>query len=297
MRILVTGATGLVAGRLCRLIRESAEHTLITHSRSPGADVVCELVDSYECAMVFEKHKPDLVINPAGMTDVDTCEREPRLADAANTVVVRNLALAAQNYGARLLQVSTDYVFNGETGPYEEDAPPTPRGVYAHTKYEGEIEALARGFAVARTAVVYGWPPAGGRLNFGAWLVTKLSSGERVRLFSDQLISPTWAESAARMLLEVGTRHAGEKHIWHLSGADVVDRVGFGRKLCEVFGLDASLIDAVPMAEVALPTPRPKRAGLVIGRAARLQHAPLKLDEALKAFHREWADARTQTSL
>jgi dTDP-4-dehydrorhamnose reductase len=292
MRILVTGATGLVASRLCRLLRASSEHTLITHSRQPGADVVCELVDSYECAMVFEKLRPDLVINPAGMTDVDACERAPRLAEAANVVVVRNLALAAQNYGARLLHVSTDYVFDGEAGPYSEDARPTPRGVYARTKYEGELEALARGFPVARTAVVYGWPPEGGRLNFGAWLVTKLRAGERVRLFSDQLISPTWAESAAQMLIEVGTKHATQKAVWHLSGAEVLDRVSFGRKLCDVFGLDASLIDAVPMAEVAMPTPRPKRAGLIIGRANALEHRPLGLDAALRAFHSEWsADA------
>lgn len=285
MRILVTGATGLVAGRLCELVRQSG-HTLISQSRSPGADEQRDLRDSYEVAMLLEKNKPDLVINASGLTDVDACEKDPIEAYAANVVAVRNLSLASQNYKAHLVHISTDYVFNGEAGPYPEDATPTPRGVYAKTKHEGEIEALARGFTVARTAVVYGWPPAGGRLNFGAWLVTKLSASARVRLFTDQLISPTWAQSAAEMILDVGLSRGGG--IWHCSGADVVDRVTFGRALCDVFGFDASLIDPVAMADVQLPVPRPKKAGLLIGKAKQLPHPPLALEPSIRGFRAEY---------
>lgn len=284
MRVLVTGATGLVAGRLCQLV-ERTGHTLISQSRGKGFTEQRDLRDSYEVAMLLEKNTPDVVINASGMTDVDACHKDPIEAYAANVVAVRNLSLACRNYKAHLVHLSTDYVFDGEAGPYREDATPTPRGVYARTKHEGEIEALARGFTIARTAVVYGWPPASGRLNFGAWLVTKLKANERVRLFSDQLISPTWAGNAAAMILELALR--GDGGIWHCSGAEVVDRVSFGRKLCEVFGFDASLIDAVPMADVPMPVPRPKKAGLLIGKANTLEEKPLPLDESLRAFHAE----------
>ena len=287
MRILVTGATGLVAGRLVRLI-PSAGHLLIAQSRQSGAHRT-DLAQASAVDALFDQARPDLVINPSGMTDVDACERSADEAYEANVVAVRNLATACRKFGAHLVHVSTDYVFDGEDGPYTEDATPSPRGVYAKTKAEGESVAreLLPGCAIARTAVVYGWPPVGGKLNFGAWLVTKLSASERVRLFSDQLVSPTWAQSAAAMLLEVAERREGG--IWHLCGAEVLDRVSFGRRLCARFGFDPALIDPVLMADVTLAIPRPRRAGLLIGRARTLANAPMSVDEALKAFHAEWS--------
>ncbi len=117
------------------------------------------------------------------------------------------------------MHVSTDYVFDGEAGPYDVEALPNPRGVYALTKHGGEqaVKALAflRG-AIARTAVVYGWPQAG-RPNFGSWLVSALKEGKPVKLFEDQFVSPTLALNVAEMLAELGARRL--TGVWHTAGA------------------------------------------------------------------------------
>jgi dTDP-4-dehydrorhamnose reductase len=134
--------------------------------------------------------------------------------------------------------------------------------------------------------VVYGWPAAG-RNNFGAWLVSSLAEKKGVKLFSDQFVSPSLALNVAQMLAELAERKL--TGIWHTSGATVIDRVAFGRALCEVFGFDASLITPTLLAELKLASPRPARSGLKIEQtAATLKAHPLPLAEALTQFHAEY---------
>nr|WP_228531069.1 MULTISPECIES: SDR family oxidoreductase [Myxococcaceae] len=295
--MLVTGANGLVGGRLCELAQRRG-HQVIGLGRAarrlPGAwdYVAVDLTRAGDAAAAVARAAPDAVVHAAGMTDVDACERAPEQAHANNAQASETVARAAHAAGAHLVYVSTDYVFDGEAGPYAERARPHPRGAYATSKWEGEQRsaALAPGCAIARTAVVYGWPPAA-RLNFGAWLVQALSRGEPVRLFEDQQVSPSLAESVAAQLLELcEARHSG---VWHTCGAQVLDRVAFGRALCAEFGFDPGLIVPVRVADVALAGPRPLRGGLSCARAtAELEARPLPLAEALARFHAEWRAAR-----
>jgi dTDP-4-dehydrorhamnose reductase len=195
--------------------------------------------------------------------------------------------------GAHLVHVSTDYVFDGDHGPYDEEALPNPRGVYAITKYMGEQAArvFAPGCAIARTAVVYGWPAAG-RPNFGAWLVGALEKKQPLKLFEDQFVSPSLADSVAAMLVELGERKLGG--IWNTCGGEVVDRVTFGRALCEVFGFDPSGITPSKLADLKLASPRPLRSGLKVDKVrTQLSAKPLSLSESLARFHAAWKAAAT----
>ncbi|MFL5319589.1 MAG: SDR family oxidoreductase [Myxococcaceae bacterium] len=282
MRLLVTGATGLVASRIVPIARARG-HVVVAQSRATHGELWRpEIVDALFAASV-----PDVIIHPAGLTDVDACERSPDEAYRSNMLATRNLAGAARRTGAHLIYVSTDYVFDGERGPYSENDLPNPQGVYARTKFQAEL--VARTFvpscAIVRTATVMGWPP-GAKNNFGAWLVKSMSSGESVRLFSDQIVSPSLASNVAEMVIDVAeARGAG---VWNLCGADAVDRVSVGRKVCEVFGFDQALIQPVKMAEGALSVLRPLRAGLTVGRAARLAHPPMSLEEIVRGLRAEW---------
>ncbi|HZH03592.1 MAG TPA: sugar nucleotide-binding protein, partial [Myxococcaceae bacterium] len=187
--------------------------------------------------------------------------------------------------------VSTDYVFDGHTGPYAEDAVPNPRGVYALTKHMGEsaVKVFAPAAAIARTAVVYGYPP-GGRPNFGTWLVETLRRGETVRLFKDQWVSPSLAQNVAEVLVELAERRLGG--IWNACGADVVDRVTFGLSLCEVFGFNPGRITPVLMKDLNLASVRPSRSGLTVDKVRKeLKAQPLPLAEALSRFREEYAAA------
>lgn len=294
MRVLVTGANGLVGGRLCSELA-SRGHAVIGLSRGParwalpGEYLSCDLVDRDAALSAIGAARPEAVVHCAAEADVDLCEREPERAFSGNVLATANVAQACRAAGARLVHVSTDYVFDGEDGPYAEDAVPNPQGVYGLTKHMAEqaARALAGSWAVARTAVVYGWPAAA-RRNFGSWLVESLAQGREVRLFEDQIVSPSLAASVAAMLAEIAERRLGG--VWHLCGAEALDRVAFGRELCAVFGFDASLLVPVRLKEAKLAGPRPRRCGLRSERArTELAARPLGVRESLERFKREWA--------
>ncbi|MGA9526331.1 MAG: SDR family oxidoreductase [Myxococcaceae bacterium] len=297
MRILVTGANGLVGSRLCRRLASAGHHVVGLgrgDRRVNGAFeyVTCELTSAQEVERGFEIARPEAVIHTASMTEVDACEREPELAYRLNVEATSHVALASRKTRAHLVHVSTDYVFDGDHGPYSEEDLPNPRGVYALTKHLGEqtVRALAPSWAVARTAVVYGWPQAA-RPNFGAWLVSALGKGQQVRLFEDQFVAPSLADNVAAMLAELAERKL--TGLWNTCGAEVVDRVTFGRALCERFGFDPALITPVKMRELNLASPRPLNSGLRSDKAASAfsgDARPLGLSESLARFHAAFAE-------
>lgn len=295
MRILVTGANGLVGSRLCAQLA-AAKHEVTGLSRGarriPGQGdfdfISGDLTDAEAVRAAVARIRPGAIIHTASMTSVDGCESKREGAFADNVLAAKNVALAARGCDAHVVHVSTDYVFDGDHGPYTEEDRPNPRGVYAVTKAMGEevVKLFAPSWAIARTAVVYGYPP-GPQNNFGAWLAGTLGKGDRIKLFEDQFVSPSLASNVAAMLSELAEKR--ETGIWNICGADVVDRVTFGQRLCAVFGFDPSLITPVKMRELNLPSPRPLKSGLVADKAlSRLGAKPLTLDVALKAFQAEY---------
>jgi dTDP-4-dehydrorhamnose reductase len=297
MRFVVTGSNGLIGSRVCALLEQGGHEVvgLGRGARRSGAQryIGVELTLEADVLTALEAAAPEVIIHTASMTEVDACERAPEQAYAANVTAAAAVARGARRVGAHLVHVSTDYVFDGDHGPYDEEALPNPRGVYALTKHMGEQAArvFAPGCAIARTAVVYGWPPAG-RPNFGSWLVGALEKGQPVKLFEDQFVSPSLADSVAAMLVELGERRLGG--LWHTCGGEVVNRVSFGRALCEVFGFDAGLLTPSKMADVKLPSPRPLRSGLKVDKArAQLAAKPLGLSESLARFHAAWKAGAT----
>jgi dTDP-4-dehydrorhamnose reductase len=233
---------------------------------------------------------PGAVLHCAAMTEVDACETDPARAWTVNVRATEEAAHGCRAAGARLVALSTDYVFDGEHGPYAEDAVPNPRGVYARSKRAGEYAALllAPDCAVARVAVVYSGR-RGAKRTFATSAAEQLLAGKEVRAFHDQVVSPTLADNAAEMV--IGLLRSGERGIWHCAGASIVTRVEFGRALARKLGADERLIVPVPMSSLKLPAPRPARAGLLVERIRRLlgPAVPLDLDAQLDRFLEERA--------
>jgi len=293
VRLAITGANGLLGGEAVG--QAAGAHQVLALGRGPCRLAPgrydwasADLADGHSLEEALLAFRPEAVLHAGAATDVDGCERDPALAWRTNVGGTEQAARACAALGARLVAVSTDYVFDGEAGPYGEEDLPNPRGAYARTKRCGEEAALllCPGSAVARVAVVYSGRP-GAKSTFATQVVEKLSRGEPVKAFSDQLVSTTLASSGAARCLELllETRYAG---VLHLSDATVVDRVEFARRVAARFGLSGQIVP-VRTAEVKLPAPRPLRGGLKVDRAAALlRHRPLTLDEALDLFHAEW---------
>jgi dTDP-4-dehydrorhamnose reductase len=294
MRVAVTGANGLLGGEAVAQL--AGRHEVLALGRGPcrlppgpHAWADTDLGDGRSVEAALLAFRVEAVLHAGAATDVDGCERDPELAWRVNVGGSEQVARACRSLGARLVAVSTDYVFDGAAGPYGEDDLPNPRGAYARTKRCGEEAALVLvpDCAVARVAVVYSGRP-GAKNTFATQVVEKLSRGEPVKAFSDQLVSTTLAASGAAMCLELllDTRYRG---VLHTSDADVVDRVEFARRVAREFGLSGEIVP-VKTADVKLPAPRPLQGGLRVDRAAALlRNRPLSLDAALARFHEEWA--------
>ncbi len=279
----VTGASGVVGRKLVEQAAALGRYDRIRawcHGAPPSGMNTPSLVewgqldiaDGEAVALAARTAPPDVVINPAAMTNVDTCETARAEAYRANAEGPGHLAAICRDRGAHLIHVSTDYVFPGDEaqrGPYSEGDPPRPINYYGHTKLDGEravVEGCAEAtpYAIVRTALVYGLVP-GGRANFVTWLAGELQAGHRVRIVRDQWNTPTLADDLAALLLWMaGAEVTG---MYHAAGPEVVGRHEWALAIAEHFGLDAGLIEWVTTAELAQPAPRPRFSGL---RCARL---------------------------
>jgi dTDP-4-dehydrorhamnose reductase len=295
VRVAVTGANGLVGAEAVELL--AGAHEVVALGRGacrlgPGpwrwAEV--DLGDGRSARDALLDARVEAVLHAGAMTDVDACEADPDGAWRVNVGGTEQVARACRELGARLVALSTDYVFDGTAGPYGEDDVPNPRGAYARTKRAGEEAALllAPDAAVARVAVVFSGRP-GRKPTFATQVVERLRRGEPVRAFSDQRVSPTLARSAAEMTLEL-LLETSYRGVLHASGATVVDRVELARRIARRFGLSGEIVP-VRTADARLPAPRPLQGGLRVERAAALlRHRPLELDAALDRFHEEWLE-------
>lgn len=290
--LAVVGAGGVLGAKLVeRALAAGAERIYAyTHGAVPAipaakdARVVwapLNIADGAAVDAALEAARPAAVINAAAMTNVDACESARDAAMAANGAGPRHLAGACVRLGARLIHVSTDYVFPGaeeQPGPYLEDAPVRPVNAYGVSKLAGEeaVRDVCAGrvpWLVARTALVYG-QLLGGRANFVTWLVGELRAGRRVRVVNDQFNTPTLASDLGAALLHL--LRQGSEGVIHVAGSDLVGRDAWARAIADYHRLDAGLIDVVSTAALRQPAPRPLRSGLRTMRQAELDGVMLR---------------------
>ena len=262
-RLLVIGASGLLGSKIMEQARGRFEVRGAYNPEVDGATLWrLESVDigsKEDIDKLFDKVRPDTVILTAAMTNVDACEKNPTLANRINAAAPGLVARACKKASTSLVHVSTDYVFDGmKSRKYVETDVQRPISVYGTSKLAGERSVLTTlsEAAVVRPAVLYGWNPIPEKMNFVTWVLKKLRNNEPVKLFEDQIVSPTLADDLAGILLDLAEKRASG--VWHASGPDCLDRPSCGRMIAEVFGLDEDLIAPVPSSSVSLPARRPK---------------------------------------
>jgi len=293
-RILITGCNGLLGQKLVQVFAKSNEILGIDRDERPllnGLDFeyrMCDITQGRKVKALVREFKPDVIIHTAAYTDVDRSEVEKELCWKVNALGTENLAHAAFLQRAKLIYISTDYVFDGKKGYYTEDDRPDPINYYGKSKLAGEnaIRSIGVDYFIARTAVLYG-RPQGGRLNFVTWLIEKLRQGEQVNIVDDQIGNPTLADDLAEALKRVVEMKASG--LYHLAGREAIDRLSFSRKIAQLFGLEKRLIRPIKTADLNQLAPRPLNASLSVERARlELGLQLFNVEEGLQALKRQF---------
>lgn len=266
-RPLVVGASGQVGVELGYALQDAGAQEVLRSSRSPREGWLSldlgTLRAPEEAAAVLDAVSPDLVICSGAMTWVDGCEDRPEEAYRANAYGPSVLASYARQHGIPFVFFSTDYVFDGteeNKGPYKESDATRPLSVYGSSKLEGERAVLRVNpqAAVLRTSWVYG-PDAAGK-NFISTLQRMLRGGERMRVPSDQISTPTLNRDLAQAALQLA--RAGASGVFHVTGPGLYSRYDLAVEVAQFFGLDAGLIEGVPTAQLGQKAVRPLYSGL-----------------------------------
>jgi dTDP-4-dehydrorhamnose reductase len=279
VRALVIGASGQVGAALLRALRDRGHEAVGTwaHVEQPGL-VRLDLTDGAAVERLIAETRPDWVLCPAALSHVDYCEEHPAEALAANVYGPLAAAKAAARAGAGFVYYSSDYVFDGADGPYDEQARPRPLGVYGQSKWEGEqaVQGALDRALIVRTSVVYG--PERQEKNSAYQVIRACRSGKGFRPAVDQRVSPSYNADVAAATVECCERDL--RGTWHLAGAEVLDRLAYARLICRVFDLDASCLTPTTTAALAQKAARPLNGGLRIDKARAGLRTPLRGAEA-----------------
>lgn len=290
-RVLVTGANGLLGRELVSLLSRFSEYDVLatgrsatTHSEGSYGYMPLDITVRRDVQRAVRDFEPTVVINCAAMTDVDRCETEREACWKVNVEAVETLAQQCSDTGARLIQLSTDFVFNGLDGPYEESARPDPVNFYGKSKQAAENAARRAGFdkwTIARTVLVYGTGAYTDRSDFVLWLLNRLSSGQSVQIVTDQWRTPTCVADLALGIERIVRR--GRGGIFHLSGMEWMSIHDFAQMIANVFGLDSALIRPVDASTFRQTAARPAKTGFIILKAqTELDYRPRPVREALR---------------
>lgn len=267
MRLLVTGANGQLGTELVTAGR-TAGHEVVATTR---ADI--DVTDPESVRRGVTAARPDVILHAAAWTAVDDCESDPGRALEVNGDGTARMVEAAEACGARVLYVSTDYVFDGtKPTPYVEADEPNPRSAYGRSKLAGE-RRLRDVDAIVRVSWLCGFHGA----NMVKTILRLQSTRPRLAFVADQVGHPTFADDVAGMIV----RLAGESRsgIWHVTNQGAVSWYEFAREVVRLAGGDPSVVDAISTADLDPPRPAPRPANSVLDNAAlRAAGIPLLAD-------------------
>lgn len=290
MRVLVTGANGLLGQKLVNLLSQQSGVETHATGRGPNRNKEgnytyhkVDLAEEGALYNLFQQEQPDAVIHTAAMTNVDACETDQEECWLQNVTVVEFIVRACEHFGVFLTHVSTDFIFDGEDGPYDEQASPNPLSYYGKSKLEAEnvIQESSLKWAIARTILVYGTVHDMSRSNIVLWVKNSLEEGTPINLITDQNRMATLAEDLA-MGCWLMTKQKSQG-IFNISGPDLMNPYEIALEVADVFGLDKSLISPTDGSKFTQPAKRPPKTGFNLDKAkTQLGYQPHSFREGLE---------------
>jgi dTDP-4-dehydrorhamnose reductase len=268
-KILITGSNGLLGQKLVSLLISKPDVIIIAtamgSNRLPydaGYEYQeMDITNPAEIDRVMSVTLPDVVIHTAAMTNVDQCETEKEACWRLNVTAVEYLIEACRKYNVFFEHLSTDFVFDGASGPYKEEDAPNPVSFYGWSKYAAEKAVIGSGlrWSIARTVLVYGIAHDMSRSNIILWVKKNLEEGKAIKVVTDQFRTPTLAEDLAIGCYLIAEKEA--EGIFHISGKDFLTPYEMAIMAAEYFGLDQSLISPTDASSFTQPARRPPRTG------------------------------------
>jgi len=295
--VLITGSNGLLGQKLVQQLHAKPNYKLIATSKGANrissiAGFVYEQLDITDADQVknaFAKHQPDILINTAAMTNVDACEDDKEGCWEMNVKAVECLLAECQKYDTHFIHLSTDFVFDGENGPYSESDLPNPLSYYGESKFASEKvlqNSSYKNWAIARTIIVYGLVEQMSRSNIVLWAKGALEKGDPINVVDDQFRSPTLAVDLAKGCVLIADKQA--KGVYHLSGKDLMSILELVNRVADFFNLDKSSISAIKSITLNQTAKRPPKTGFVLDKANReLGYNPATFEEGLAIVSQE----------
>ncbi|MEJ6794204.1 MAG: dTDP-4-dehydrorhamnose reductase [Flavobacteriales bacterium] len=293
-KILITGSNGLLGQKLVSLLKN--DHQLL--ATSTGQNIIndksnysyssLDITDAKSVELLFHSFKPDVVINTAAMTNVDGCEDEKNKCFDINVKAVQTLADLCQDSNAHLIHISTDFIFDGQDGPYKEDDLANPLSYYGKSKYESELvlDESKANWTILRTIILYGTADNLKRNNIVLWGRKALKDGQSLNIIDDQFRSPTLAEDLAQ-----ACRLALEKNafgIFNVSGKDIMSIFEMVERMADFYKCDKSNINKISSDTLNQKAKRPPKTGFVLDKAIKeLGYQPHSFEQGLQILENQ----------
>ncbi len=290
MKFLITGSNGLLGQKIVRQLKKKGASFLATslgenrNSNCPPENYQSlDITNSQAIKKVFADYQPDIIINTAAITNVDACEHDERLCRKINVDAVNYLFQAAIEQNTFFIHLSTDFVFDGENGPYKEGDERNPLSVYARSKADSEdvlTDSNYSNWAILRTIIVFGQGENLSRSNLILWAKSALASGQKLTIVNDKFRAPTWADDLAWACIE--TARIKAKGVYHICGSDFGSIYDLVVRIAEHYGYDKSNVVPISSTQLNQPANRPPRTGFDLTKAEEiLGYSPKNLEDCL----------------
>ena len=295
MRILITGANGLLGQKLVHLLMENNVSFLAT-SRGPcriAKDIPyqdLDITDREQVNACLKQYQPTTIIHTAALTQVDMCEKERVKCWELNVEAVGHLIEACPSPDLHFLHLSTDFIFDGKKGPYQEQDAAGPVNYYGESKLASEKRIMDSPlkWSIIRTVLVYGANPHMTRSNIVLWVKQSLEAGKEIQVVDDQFRTPTLAEDLAMGCWLCAQQQA--TGVFHISGKDLLTPYDMAQLTAKQFSLNKKLIKRTNSKKFKQPAARPLKTGFVIDKARKvLGFEPHSFEQGLAVIAAQWA--------
>lgn len=302
-KILVTGSNGLLGQKITERVLKQKDVALIATALGPNRYSIKEgyeyaemnIADEQSLFEVIAKYQPDVIINTAAMTNVDTCELEKEKCWQLNVEAVASLIKVCKQFHIQLIHLSTDFIFDGAEGPYDEEAEPNPLSYYGESKLAAEelLKASNIHWTILRTIIVYGIVNDMSRSNIVLWAKGALEKGNPIHVVDDQWRMPTLAEDLAEICLLAAKQ--GAQGVYNASGKDMMSIIELVKEVADFYHLDASLIQPISSASLNQTAKRPVKTGFILDKSIKeLGYQPHSFREGLQMMDQQMKMMQTK---